>query len=476
MRHRILVVGRDAELRARLARRLRAANYAIEIAESSAHARRIGFRGVALSIVAPAGLRPEVDGLVDELRTATGKTVLLVGSSGTLLDPASGVMDLADEAGLLARIHEALEPTPKVEERAPALRFSDYYLDLAGQSLFKQTGQEIELTWGEYRLLRAFVQRPGQVLSRDQLLQSLSGHDAEAYDRSIDMQVVRLRRKIELDPKCPRLIIAVRRSGYKFVAQVKEVEARTVGSVPEANCPPAPAQPQADRRQVTALCIELLSCNGFGTAGDPEELQSVMAAYRRQVTAVVAQHEGTVGHCVAGEVMAYFGHPVAQEHAAERAIHAALVLAEGLAGTSANRFPVRAGLATGLVVADPAGEVIGDAPGDAARMRSLAEAGQVVVTATTRQVGGQLFTYHAFQPVTANGVPHPATAWRVMGPRPVASRSEALYRGKSAPLVGRVEERTLLLHAWQQVTSGEGRVVLLTGEPGIGKNSLAQRT
>ena len=365
-----------------------------------------------------------------------------------------------------------MEPAPKVAERAPVLCFSDYYLDLAGQSLFKQTGQQIELTWGEYRLLRAFVRQPGQVLSRDHLLQSLSGHDAEAYDRSIDMQVVRLRRKIEPDPKHPSLIIAVRRSGYKFVAQVKEVEARTVGSVPEANGPPAPAQAQADRRQVTTLCIELLSCNGFGTSGDPEELQSAIAAYRQQVTAVVAQHEGTVGHCVAGEVLAYFGHPVAQEHAAERAIHAALVLAEGLAGTSANRFPVRAGLATGLVVADPAGEVIGDAPGDAARMRSLAEAGQVVVTATTRQVGGQLFTYHAFQPVTANGVPHPATAWRVMGPRPVASRSEALYRGKPAPLIGRVEEQTLLLHAWQQVKSGEGRAVLLTGEPGIGKTRL----
>jgi class 3 adenylate cyclase len=195
------------------------------------------------------------------------------------------------------------------------------------------------------------------------------------------MQVVRLRRKIELDPKRPSLIIAVRRSGYKFVAQVEEVEAR---SVPEANGPPAPARAPADRRQVTALCIELLSCNGFGTPGDPEELQSVIAAYHQQVTAVVAQHEGTLGHCVAGEVLAYFGHPVAQEHAAERAIHAALVLADGLVGRSANRLTARAGLATGLVVADPTGEVIGDAPSDAARMRSLAQAGQVVVTATTR--------------------------------------------------------------------------------------------
>ena len=162
------------------------------------------------------------------------------------------------------------------------------------------------------------------------------------------MQVVRLRRKIEPDPKHPSLIIAVRRSGYKFVAQVKEVEARTVGSVPQANGPPAPAQAQADRRQVTTFCIELLSCNGFGTSGDPEELQSAIAAYRQQVTAVVAQHEGTVGHCVAGEVLAYFGHPVAQEHAAERAIHAALVLAEGLAVRARIVSPFVPGLQPGL--------------------------------------------------------------------------------------------------------------------------------
>ena len=250
-------------------------------------------------------------------------------SSGSLVDPASDVLDASDEAGLLARIREALEPAPKVDEPAPVLSFADYYLDLAGQSLFKQTGQEIVLTWGEYRLLRAFVQRPGQVLSRDHLLQSLSGHDAEAYDRSIDMQVVRLRRKIEPDPKRPSLIIAVRRSGYKFVAQVKEVEA-TVWSAPKATGSSEPTPAPAERRQVTALCIELLSANGGSMAGDdPEKLQTIIDAYRRQVTAVVTQHGGIVGHCVAGEMIAYFGHPVAQEHAAEHAIHAALALAEG---------------------------------------------------------------------------------------------------------------------------------------------------
>lgn len=194
MRHRILVVGRDAKLRARLARLLSAAGYIVEIAEGSAHARRLRLKGVALSIVVPAGLGPGLDGLLDELGAATGGTILVDESSGSPTDPASDVLDASDEAGLLARIREALEPAPKLDEPGQLLSFADYYLDLAGQSLFKQTGQEIELTWGEYRLLRAFVQRPGRVLSRDHLLQSLSGQNAEAYDRSIDMQVVRLRR------------------------------------------------------------------------------------------------------------------------------------------------------------------------------------------------------------------------------------------------------------------------------------------
>ena len=117
MRHRILVVGRDAGLRARLARLLSAASYTVEIAESFAHARRIGLSGVGLSVVLPGGLGCDIGGLLDELRTATGRTVLVVKSSRNLVDPASNVLDAFDEARLLARIRDALEPAPKVDER-----------------------------------------------------------------------------------------------------------------------------------------------------------------------------------------------------------------------------------------------------------------------------------------------------------------------------------------------------------------------
>ena len=210
----------------------------------------------------------------------------------------------------------------------------------------------------------------------------------------------------------------------------------------------------------------------------PEELQTIIDTYRRRTGAIVTRFGGIVGQCVGREVFAYFGHPVAQEDAAERAINAGLALAQNVDGAEISPdISIRVGIATGVVVADPGGEVIGDTPTDAGRMRSLAEPGQVVLAASTRQLGGRLF---ASQCLRADD-----TEWRprsddcLAGPgtgRTLVSRSEALYDGTLAPLVGRAEERDLLLRAWLQAKSGEGRVVLLSGEPGIGKSRLTRRT
>ena len=200
MRDRIMIVGRDVGLRAQLARLLKSAGYRVEIAESASHACRIGFAGIALAIVASDGRSPQEKGPMQELRAAVG-SVLLVVAPGSKRDSQADLLDVTDETGLLARVAEALAPVPESDTVEPMLEFAGYRLDPGGHSLLDPTGKEVPLTHGEFGLLRVLAQRAGRVLSREQLLRLLAGRDAEAYDRSIDMHIVRLRRKIEPDPK-----------------------------------------------------------------------------------------------------------------------------------------------------------------------------------------------------------------------------------------------------------------------------------
>jgi class 3 adenylate cyclase/tetratricopeptide (TPR) repeat protein len=463
MRRRIMVVGRGVTERARLARLLNRAGYAVEIAEDAAHARRIGFDGIALAVVAPDGLGAAGRDLIGALEAEVGG-VLLVGAPGR-----DGLLDIADEPGLLARIAAALAPAPQTDPPEPVLSFAGYRLDLGGHSLTDPTGTEVPLTHGEFGLLRIFVQRSGRVLSRERLRQLLAGRGAEPFDRSIDMQIVRLRRKIEPDPKRPCLILTVPNSGYKFVLPVQP-------AAPAALAATEPlAAGSADRRHVTALAAEVLAADASRLPDDPEELRGLIEGWRRYVAAVVARHGGVPGASRLRETMAYFGYPVAQEHAAERALHAALALAERRPEgpiTLPAGLTVRVGVASGLVVTEPGGEVLGETPTAAARLQSLAEPGQVVAAAATRRLAGDLFAWRDLGPLAARGVAAPVPAWQVLGPSTLGSHSEALYGAAVTPLVGREDELATLLRAWRQAKSGEGRLVLLTGEPGIGKSRL----
>jgi DNA-binding response OmpR family regulator/class 3 adenylate cyclase/tetratricopeptide (TPR) repeat protein len=474
MRSRIMVVGRDVRQRAHLARLLHGGGYRVEIAESAAHACRIGFEGIALAIVAPDGLGPEARRFIQDLRATVG-SVLLVAAPASKSERRSDLVDVSDEAGTLARVAKALAPAPEPEAAEPVLEFAGYRLDRGGHALLDQTGNEVPLTHGEFGLLRVFVQRAGRVLSRDQLLLLLSGRDADAYDRSIDMQIVRLRRKIEPDPKHPTLIVTIPNSGYKFAAKVRQAETTTL---PEPEPEPKPAAAtvaDSGRRYVTALAAEMLAAGGTNLPGDPEELRSLIAAYRRYAAAIVARHGGMMAESRVREVLAYFGYPVAQEHAAERALRAALALAEHLPEAEVAlpaALAIRIGVASGLVVADPSGELLGAAPGEAARLQDLAEPDQVIVGASTRQLAGDMFAWRDLGPLRVKGLAGQVRAWHVLGPSAIASRSEALYAAAMTPLVGREEELSTLLHAWRKARSGEGRLVLLSGEPGIGKSRL----
>jgi ABC-type transport system involved in cytochrome c biogenesis ATPase subunit len=184
-------------------------------------------------------------------------------------------------------------------------------------------------------------------------------------------------------------------------------------------------------------------------------------------------------------VLAYFGYPRAHEDAAERAVRAGLALAAAvpkLELAAEPRLQVRIGIATGLVVVGDltgSGEaqecgVVGETPNLAARLQSLAQPGTVVIASTTRRLTGGHFDYCDLGGVKLKGFDEPISAWQVVAESAVESRFEAQHEIGLTPLIGREEELELLRRRWRQVEEGEGRVVLLVGEAGIGKSRLTR--
>jgi class 3 adenylate cyclase len=231
-----------------------------------------------------------------------------------------------------------------------------------------------------------------------------------------------------------------------------------------------------ERRQLTILFADLVGSTALGARLDPEDLRSVITSYYDAVNAAVSRYQGFVGR--------YFGYPHAGEDDAERGVRAGLAIAAAVSQLETVAGPpgtlkARLGLATGVVVvgdligsgASLESSVVGDTPNLAARLQTLAEPGMVVISDETRQLVGRLFEYRDLGRVDLKGVPVPVQVWAVLGESTIDSRFEALRSGDAA-LVGRIEEMELLTRRWEQVKQGEGRVVLLAGEPGMGKSRL----
>jgi class 3 adenylate cyclase/predicted ATPase len=324
------------------------------------------------------------------------------------------------------------------------------------------------------------------MLSRDQLLDAALGRRADPYDRSIDVLVGRLRRKIEPDPKAPRFIVTVVGEGYKFAAKLRKNRSpdRTTFAVPAEEEPKARPQ-SVERRQLTVMSCGLAGFTALASRLDPEDLRSLFADYLRCCAEVISSFGGKVASFSGDRILAYFGYPEAHENDAERAVRAGLALFVAVANLTIRLAPslhVRVGIASGLVVVGrvgPDGAVhepvaIGEAPDLAARLQSMAAPDTLVIAASTRDLVRGLFDYHEVGPFALEGLPEAVPAWQVAGTSAAASRFEALREGNLTPLVGRDEEIDLLLRRWQQIHSGEGRVVLISGEPGIGKSRLVR--
>jgi class 3 adenylate cyclase len=242
---------------------------------------------------------------------------------------------------------------------------------------------------------------------------------------------------------------------------------------------------EAERRQLTVLICDLVGSTELAARLDPEDLRGVMAAYHRCTAAVIERFEGHVAKYLGDGVLAYFGWPQAHEDDAERAVRTGLELVEAVGRLELEedvRLQARVGIATGqVVVGDLVGAgaardeaVVGDTPNLAARLQALAEPGTVLVSEATRRLVAGVFDLADLGPQRLKGFAEPLTAWQVAGEGQAEGRFEAHHTAGLTPLVGRAEEIALLLRRWQQAKRGEGQVVLLSGEPGIGKSRIVR--
>ncbi len=249
--------------------------------------------------------------------------------------------------------------------------------------------------------------------------------------------------------------------------------------------PPNAITVNAERRQLTVIFCDLVGSTDLSARLDPEDLRDVIGAYRGRVADAVARFDGFLAGYPGDGVLVYFGYPRSHEDDAERAVRAGLAAVAAVRSLSTGagiRLQARVGIATGLVVV---GEQIGvgetqqvDATGEtpnlAARLQALAEPGEVVIAANTRRLVGRMFDCRALGAIEIKGLPQPVETWQVLGESAGVSRFEAMHADALSPLVGRQEEIELLLRRWDQAKAGEGRIALLSGEPGIGKSRIAE--
>jgi class 3 adenylate cyclase/tetratricopeptide (TPR) repeat protein len=259
---------------------------------------------------------------------------------------------------------------------------------------------------------------------------------------------------------------------------------RAIRDLGKAPVPATTRQDGAERRQLTVMFCELAGSMALATKLDPEDLRSVIGAYHKCVAETVARFDGFVARYMGDGVLAYFGYPRAHEHDAERAVRAGLGLVEAVAklGTHAGSpLQVRVGIATGLVVvgdligagAAQGRAVVGETPKLAVRLPTLADSGAVVISMSTHRLTGGLFEYRSLGSVALEGFGDNVPAWQVLGTSAAESRFQAL-RVTKTPLLGRDDEIGLLMRRWQQAKRGDGSVVLISGEPGIGKSRIAE--
>jgi predicted ATPase/class 3 adenylate cyclase len=232
----------------------------------------------------------------------------------------------------------------------------------------------------------------------------------------------------------------------------------------------------AERRQITVLFCDLVGSTALASRLDAEDLRDVIRTYHKCCADIVGNYDGSIAQYLGDGVMVRFGYPKAHEDDADRAIRCGLEMIKAVGAlkvTTETKLVVRIGIATGVVVVgDPSSSEVGETPNLAARLQGLAEPSSIIIADSTKRLIGGLFECRDMGTVTVKGYDDPVQAWQILALSKIESRFEALRSRELTPLVGRDEELELLVRRWRQAKEGGGRVVLLCGEPGIGKSRL----
>ena len=364
--------------------------------------------------------------------------------------------------------------------------FEDFVLDPDRREL-RRGDAVIAVQPRVFDLLEYLIANRDRVVSKDDILEAVWGGRIVS-ESALTTRINATRTAVGDDGDQQRLIRTIPRKGIRFVGIVHE-RARPLDEVavaavevetPEPTTASSDTAKSGERRQLTiALCELLLGAENAGM--DPEDIREIVRSHHSRVAETACRHNGFVAHTYGNTAVLYFGYPEAHEDDPEHAVRAALELVAAVAALKTpTPLQTRVGIATGLVVvgdmSDTGGAqkrgIIGETPNIAAQLQALAEPDTAVIAESTRKLLGNLFDLQDLGTKDLKGVGGPVRAWAALRPSLAASRFEALHGIGLTDLVGREEELELLLRRWSRAKAGEGQVVLLSGEPGIGKSRL----
>jgi class 3 adenylate cyclase/tetratricopeptide (TPR) repeat protein len=277
-------------------------------------------------------------------------------------------------------------------------------------------------------------------------------------------------------------LVGHKRKILRAIAALRDAAVAAAATSAVAPPPIEDARSAPERRQLTVMFCDLVGSTALASRLDVEELREIVGAYQSAATEEVQRFGGFVAKYMGDGILVYFGYPNAHEADAERAVQAGLALVEAVSRLEAGGFnlAIRIGVATGVVVVgDLIGNgaaqergVVGETPNLAARLQAMAEPNTVLVADDTRKLFGDLFECRDLGPHELKGMSRTTRVWQVLREGKVESRFEALHPATLAPLVGRAEEVELLARRWRLAQEGHGQIILISGEPGIGKSRL----